>query len=156
MFRQFVMGIALTVATATAYGQAPAEPPQHGRMMGKRMGGKHKRLHEELNLTADQATKIKEIHVGKRARMQELRKEMQDKMQAFAKAYAENDDKAAIESAFRAVEESKRAMAQLHLESLLEIRAILTPEQRKMFVASRPGMGGRMMPFDQDEPPPTK
>lgn len=101
-----------------------------------RMGMK---MLKELNLTDDQKEKIKAIrqkhkgdkgereHYGKK--IKELKKQMKEKLGSSASS----DEIKALRSEIKALKEKKKARRAKKFDKMLEIREVLTVEQRKKF-----------------------
>jgi Spy/CpxP family protein refolding chaperone len=87
---------------------------------------------KQLNLTADQQKKLKEIRdsskgevQGLRDSLKSLRKDLKDKM---ASSTATEDD---IKKSFSSVQSKQIEIRQKVFDRMLQVRALLTPEQRK-------------------------
>jgi Spy/CpxP family protein refolding chaperone len=91
------------------------------------------RLIQKLNLTPEQQQKIKDIRSKYRGQisqqMTEFRTERQ-KLQELMAGNASNDE---LRSQHQQVAQTKDQLENLHFESMLEMRAVLTPEQRVQF-----------------------
>ena len=87
-----------------------------------------------LNLSKEQKEKIKKIFEDNKPEMKKNRKEVWEKMKAFREVYI--DDKKTDEDVAKARDEvsnvHKKAMEQ-HFKTMMQIRPILTSEQRKQF-----------------------
>lgn len=99
---------------------------------------------EELNLTDAQQTQIEKLRlehekkvVQQRARLQEARIEMRSQMRS------EKPERAALEKAARAMTDARSQMEMARLDHWLEVRALLTPEQQKLWkdLPGRPRRG---------------
>jgi Spy/CpxP family protein refolding chaperone len=87
-----------------------------------------------LNLSKEQKEKIKKIFEENKPEMKKNRKELWEKMKAFRDVYI--DDKKTEEDVGKARSEiegvHKKVMDQ-HFKTMMQVRAILTSEQRKQF-----------------------
>jgi Spy/CpxP family protein refolding chaperone len=100
-----------------------------GPMFGK---GPHKAL-EGLDLTAEQKTKIDELRKGNRDKLKELREAMRAKHEELAALLTGDGSADKARAVHGEAQSIRQKMDDLHFESMLAIREILTPEQRKKF-----------------------
>lgn len=128
---------ALFFVIAGNVGEASARPK------GDQMG----RLSEELQLSPEQKEKMKELREksktqrqAKRAEMKALRKSMKQKKKELKNAMQSDESDSALRNRFSELEklqqkaqQMKEAQSKARFENALEIRKILTPEQRKEF-----------------------
>lgn len=94
-----------------------------------------KDLPKELNLSAEQKEKIKKIREENRDQMKKMREKMHAKMQEFRSKMASDASDGDIKEAHEEMQEMHEDMAEARLEKMLKVRAVLTPEQRKKFMA---------------------
>ena len=87
----------------------------------------------ELNLTKEQQEKISKIRSESREKRQALQQEMQGLKSEMQKAMESNADDAALKAIFDKKQAVKKQMAEQRFNTMLGIRAELTPEQRKKF-----------------------
>lgn len=100
------------------------------------------KMAEKLGLTADQKTKLKEQHEIDQKAFSALRSAESAAEEELRKALASGDQsdeqlKALHEKAI----EARTAMMRAHFQSMLGLRAMLTPEQREKFGTMAPFMG---------------
>lgn len=100
------------------------------------------KMAEKLGLTAEQKTKLKEQHEVDLKAFSALRSAESTAEEELRKALASGDQtdeqlKALHEKAI----EAKTAMMRAHFQSMLGLRAMLTPEQREKFGSMAPFMG---------------
>jgi len=115
-----------TAAAATAATEAgPANGPR----------AELHRIFAQLNLSADQKAQLKALRQQKMSEDKSARHELREAKHAFALALALTGDASddAIRSAHEALAKKREADATVRFEGLLEVRRILTPEQRKKF-----------------------
>ncbi len=96
-------------------------------------GKKFDKIAKELNLTAEQKTKLAEIKKAKWAGNKELKQKMKALManlEEKVKSNAGDDELRKIHSECQAL---RMQMADARFEGILAIRSILTPEQRARF-----------------------
>jgi Spy/CpxP family protein refolding chaperone len=89
---------------------------------------------DELGLSGDQRAKIQEIHARRAAAIEPLRAEKQrlhDELKRLMAGAAPADEARALHLR---IQEVKRQLGAGGFETLLEIRALLTPQQRSLFV----------------------
>lgn len=138
---------ALMVAPAPAFAQAgPGKGP---RGMGKMD------YVNDLNLTKEQLTQIKELQRESRKKAVEIRSKIQIKQIDFeAEAQKDKPDQKFLE---KLIDELTALHAQQYkatLESRVKTMSLLTPEQRqKLSERSLMGPRGQMMGMDDDMPP---
>lgn len=117
-------------------------------------GGHMKKMMEDLDLTDDQKTKIKEIH----EKFKESNKDNHDKIKTAHEnlrnkmtSDASNDE---LRKLHLELMQLKITMGTKRFENMLEIRSILTDEQRKKFKGfgpKPPHRGGKPWKHEQDE-----
>jgi len=113
-----------TAAAATAATEAgPANGPR----------AELHRIFAQLNLSADQKAQLKALRQQKMSDDKNARHELREAKHAFALALTGDSSDDAIRSAHEALAKKREADATVRFEGLLEVRRILTPEQRKKF-----------------------
>ncbi len=153
-------GFVLTFAGATlpathllaqpdpAANQAPqmksdnSDKPGKGGKGLKHFKGMRGKWMKDLDLTDDQKAKINDIHKKARDQVKGLREQMRAKHDALKALIVGDSTPEAIRAAHAEAQDVRRKLDDLHFESTLEIRGILTAEQRKKFGESM-GPGGR-------------
>jgi len=98
------------------------------------------RLHEQLDLTAEQESKLSEIRIthqkqmiDRQADLRKLRLSIQEEMQK------ENPDMAAVENLIKNQESLRTTLQLERIQHWNEVREILTPEQRELWQQNRRG-----------------
>lgn len=97
---------------------------------------------DHMGLTPGQKSKIEAIHTKRATEVESLRAEKQrlaDELKKAMLGSASDDEVRALHGRFVDV---KRKLGDGHLQSLLEIRALLTPAQRAEFVEHMDLRGG--------------
>jgi periplasmic protein CpxP/Spy len=124
------MGLALSLgAVGVASAQATQQPPRQRQEQGQwgRRRGPGRELFKNINLTADQKAKLKELRKGEKPNEQ-FRKAMED-----ARAARQRGDTAAARAQMKAL---RPQMEQARERELAAMRSILTPEQQRQFDAN--------------------
>lgn len=132
LFPVFALILGLTFASA----QSDDDP--HGMGSGMRNMDPQKmadriteKLAKELNLNADQKTKLHQLIADGMEQMKEMRP-MQGEMhgELMKQMRSASLDTAAINKEFETRQEKMRAMHAMHIQHFAELHAMLTPEQR--------------------------
>jgi periplasmic protein CpxP/Spy len=113
---------------------------------------------KELGLSDEQRAKIKEIRKGGREEGKKLRSELKEVREKLRNAAQSDSSKADLLSLFSKVQEKQQAMARHGFSKAMEIREVLTPDQRKkagkllgkFFHERREGMRGHKGPRGDD------
>ncbi len=124
---QILRPLLTTLGIAIYLGSALAPTTAHAR---RGEGGKHGPM-KELGLSEDQKAKIKEIRKNGRETKKKLRselKEAKEKLRTSAQTDASKDQLVAL---FNSVQEKQQAAAKFGFSQAMEIREVLTAEQRK-------------------------
>jgi Spy/CpxP family protein refolding chaperone len=112
--------------------KAKGEGPKAGKPMGPLA---------DLNLTPEQKQKMDQIHEAAAKQAEPLHKELDGKMKEMQALWAvDKPDKAAIERKHAEMNAISSKLWGIHIDSKLQIHALLTPEQRAKW-ASHPGPG---------------
>jgi Spy/CpxP family protein refolding chaperone len=120
-----------------ATGAAPAWA-QGGGFGGSEHGDHHqkiKAIFAQLNLTADQKQQLKQIHQQTRTSMSSLVKQHHDARKQFMAALASTASDNDLRTMQQQLVQQREAIASARLEGLLQVRQVLTPEQRQQFAA---------------------
>lgn len=119
------------------------EPSEVGGPMPPLPGMEHRempeRMMKELSLTKEQKQKIKAIREDKREKAEALHNEQKAKMAALQTALKSGTDDE-VRKAFSEVQSGHQKLAAMHLEGMLETRALLNPQQREIFSKMSQGM----------------
>lgn len=127
--------IFVTVATVGIYAQAPKG------MMNKKGPMMKEKIFDKLNLTDTQKDQIAKLKTDFQTKMVDLKANLQ-KDKIALKALRSKDDVTRNEviTAVEAVNKSKNAMALAWANHIMDIRDMLTPEQRKIVKEHLSGM----------------
>jgi len=119
-------------------GEKDKKKMKRGKRSQKRMRGpRGERFLETLNLTDKQKEKIKKIKKAKREQHKAKREEVKKKKSALREAMKSNSDDKKLRSLFSSVQGAKSELGAIGFESMLKIRGVLNPEQRKKFSEHR-------------------
>lgn len=102
-------------------------------LMAKGGGHKWKKMKSELNLTAEQETKIKGIHQAAKENRKASKEKMKQAKKTFEELLKSNASEPEIQAAFMKLQELKNEKAKTRFTSMMAIRQVLTPEQRANF-----------------------
>ncbi|MDQ2890761.1 MAG: Spy/CpxP family protein refolding chaperone [Gemmatimonadota bacterium] len=140
----------LTVAAAAlmaapmlnAQATTPAAPA-NGAQIGARHGH-HGMMLKELNLTADQKTRIKAIHARYKPQMKAKAATFKPDRDAMKAARARGDS-AGVRAARARLQADMAPTRQVREQEMNDVRAVLTPAQQQQFDAERARMkaGGK-------------
>lgn len=91
------------------------------------------RIQNELNLSEEQANKLKELKTQSKWGTKEKRKAMEQTMQELEALMSGPASEADVRAKFSVLQKQQDEYAKARLEKILSIRAILTSEQRAKF-----------------------
>lgn len=131
MIKATLLSLGLVGGSLSGAGMAFAQPHGGGGPAGEMM--MHRELLDKLGLSDDQKQKLKAIHEAKKGSAMELHKEMRVLQQQFIDAMVAETSDASLRSLHDKVEQKRAQMGALRFEGMLEVRKILTPDQRKKF-----------------------
>jgi Spy/CpxP family protein refolding chaperone len=131
---------ALLLAGLTTHAEAAARGPKaKGMKAGKPVGP-----FAALNLTPEQKQKMDQIHEAAAKQAEPLHKQLAAKAKEMQALWAvDKPDKAAIERKHGEMSAINSKLWGIHIDSKLQVHALLTPEQRAKW-ATHPGMGPGM------------
>lgn len=138
MRRQAFIGVAAALALAVA-GLAWAQPgdgkgPRAGRGGGNQEQ-RFERMVEQLELTDDQAEKVRAIHENGKIERAALQKDLARlRNQLEGEMLKDDVSKQNVVRLTRQIGEKRTEMALMRIDHQFEIREILTPEQRDKFM----------------------
>lgn len=101
---------------------------KHGRKHGREGG--LKKLLEQLNLTTEQSQKIETIQEETRSEKESLRQQLQTKHQELRSLLASDSPSEQLREQHQQLQAIHQQLASNRLETMLQVREILTPEQR--------------------------
>ncbi len=108
--------------------------PRNPAGQGRTRGGP--RLLQELNLTPAQTQRLRAIRAQHQRSLAQRARSLRQAQQELQQLMAGAAPASQVRSKFRQVESLRQQIAQLRFESMLAIREVLTPEQRRRFAQS--------------------
>jgi protein CpxP len=116
-------------------------------------------LMEELNLSNSQKRQMAAIRQKYQGQMTQLRDRMRTSQEEMASLMANSSSESAIRAKHREISGLREQLGNLRLDSMLEMRQVLTPEQRNQFSQlmkerrphARQGQGQGRPPVPPDE-----
>lgn len=124
--------------------QTPDEPPAEPGKSNK--GDRFKKLWEELDLTPEQSQQIEAIHEQSQAEAEPLRQELQQTHEQMRSLLAANASADELRQQHGQIQTLHQQLDDRRFETMLQIREVLTPEQRQQMTQSmerRHERGGR-------------
>ena len=139
-------GLLATTSTWAAQdqGSTSSESSQQGhRGKGRGHGkGQGRGLMKDLNLSAEQRQKIKEIREASRSKNQSLKESMKTQREALRNALKDSaSSNSQLKSLFEAVQSTHKSLATSRFEGMLAVREVLTAEQRAVMAEKREAFG---------------
>jgi len=119
-------------------------------------GRRGQRFLETLNLNDEQKEKIKKIRKEKREQNRSKREDVKKKKGELRDAMKSDSDDKKLLSLFNAMQGAKSDLAKIGFETMLKIRSVLTPEQRKKFTEHRAERDFKDSKFGKRRRPRTK
>lgn len=144
ILRSFIGALVLAAAASSWTPTALARPATGNRKGQMRKGndGQGKWM-AALNLTDAQKTKMKELRKRNKDSVKALRDAMHAKHEALKALLVGDASIDKIRAAHSDVQDTRRKLDDLQFDAMLEIRTLMTPEQRKQFGnAMEQGPGG--------------
>ena len=143
-----VLSILLLLMGAGAQAQAlPNSLPDRTVAQNFRGPKRHHRgpqmLMEELNLSQAQIQDLEEIKQKYQDQFSQQRQELKEAQQELSELMAGTASTRQIRNQYRQVSRLRQQMGDLHFESMLEMREVLTPEQRRQFAEQMQRRHGR-------------
>ncbi|MGK7903196.1 MAG: Spy/CpxP family protein refolding chaperone [Hormoscilla sp.] len=109
-------------------------------------------LMEQLNLSQAQMQDLEEIKQKYQEQFERQRQQLHEAQQELSELMAGTASTSQIRNKYRQVSQLRQQMGDLHFESLLEMREVLTPEQRRQFAEQMQRRHrGRGKPMRQEE-----
>ena len=96
-------------------------------------GHDHQKWVEELDLSAEQQKQLQEIRESYREKMKPKRSEIHEARKKLNDALKTDASEDSLRKQFGELQKMRQDIGSLHFEKILDIREILTPEQRKKF-----------------------
>jgi Spy/CpxP family protein refolding chaperone len=129
--------VCLLIGSSAALAESPSNPnlfpdytisQRRGNWNGQ--GGKREKLIEQLNLSNTQQQQIAAIRQKYQGQMSQAKQNMRAAQQQLRDLMAGNGSEAQIRSKHDEVVKLRQELEQLRFQSMLEMREVLTPEQR--------------------------
>ncbi|MGY6530362.1 MAG: Spy/CpxP family protein refolding chaperone [Cyanobacterium sp.] len=108
-----------------------AQAREGGKRWGANKTGGQSRLIQELNLTTEQQQQMVEIKNKYEPRMTQLREQMRTERQTLQTMMNNNESTEAIRAKNQTISNLNQQMRELGFETMLEMREVLTPQQRQ-------------------------
>lgn len=140
-FKKIVLGSAMVMLVSFVTVQAAEARPGHR--------GKMKEIAAELNLTAEQKDKMKEINKDRREILQPKRKAMKEARESLETSLKGADSADVVKQKFAALQKAQSEFAAARFDKVLAAREVLTPEQRAKFKGLK--MGGHHHDEDSED-----
>lgn len=96
-------------------------------------GRSPQRLMEQLNLSQAQMQELEEIQQKYQEQFSQQRQELHQAQEELSELMVGTASTGQIRNKYRQVSRLRQQMGNLHFESFLEMREVLTPEQRRQF-----------------------
>ncbi|WP_204105348.1 MULTISPECIES: Spy/CpxP family protein refolding chaperone [Spirulina sp. CCY15215] len=127
--------------------EAPNGRPERGNRPergepGER-GDRGMRMFEQLNLSADQKQEIQTIREQAKANSEQLREQMENAREQMQSLMASNASDGELRQQHQRVQNLHQQMGDRRFDTMLQIRQVLTPEQRAQLAEMKPDRGGR-------------
>jgi len=144
-----VTGAALMMAGAAWAQDPPAGDPSAahpGEGMSRGPGhGEHRAMMEKMNLTDDQTRKLEDIRYQHQKKAITMRADLESaRLDLGRMMRADQPDSRAINSQIDKIGQARTTLEKDRVAQMLEMRAILTPEQLKVWRQTHGGMRGGM------------
>lgn len=91
------------------------------------------RLMQQLNLTSQQQQALQDLRADYQNRISQRRDSLRQERQELGQMMAGTASERELRSQYQRVQELQEEMGNLHFESMLKTRSVLTPEQRRQF-----------------------
>lgn len=111
--------------------------------------GRMKEIAAELNLTAEQKEKMKEINKDRKEVLSPKRKAMKEARESLETSLKGADSADVVKQKFAALQKAQSEFASARFEKVLAAREVLTPEQRSKFKGMK--MGGHHHDEESDD-----
>lgn len=118
------------------------EAPNNGRGRGDR-GGRGMQMLEQLNLSETQRQQIQAIREQAKANSEQLREQMQTAREQMRALMASNASESELRQQHQVIENWRDQMSDRRFDTMLQIRQVLTPEQRAQLAELKASQRGR-------------
>lgn len=110
------------------------------------MAATNPKIAEKIGLSAEAREQIKKLDADNRAKVQELQKKVRELVEKQAQLMkAEKIDESAVMAAIDELFECRKEMAKVQTKRLIDVKAMLTPEQIKQATAAMEEMRNERM-----------
>ncbi|MGI0480402.1 Spy/CpxP family protein refolding chaperone [Geminocystis sp. CENA526] len=112
-----------------------ADKPVYLAQMGQRQkrGGEKGDIMTKLNLTSEQQQQMQSIRTKYQPQMDSIRQEMRTEREALRQMMSNNASPDNLRSQHNKIASLNQRMGDLRFQSMLEMREVLTPEQRQQW-----------------------
>ncbi len=109
----------------------------------ERASERRQQLQRELNLTSEQSEKIREIHAQAKEDMQSLHNNLKEQKEEMRSLLASNANTNRLRQQHERIQVLKERFDDQRFETMLDVREVLTPEQRSQMAELMPQGGKR-------------
>lgn len=149
-----VLFLSLSATSTLAETYSDVSSPEKSQLTAQRFerGGRRGNLMEELDLTATQRNQLQSIRSEYQPRLMEQKEALEDAYETLRDMMTDDASTSAVRRQHQQVQALRQEMSDLRFESMLEMREVLTPDQREEFAElmedRRAGRGFRGRRFD--------
>ena len=126
----------VTVAKSNSSNESQLSAPTENLLVqnsSRRRGRRGGRIIEELNLTSEQQEQLRGIRSQQREQLQALREQVRDSRQKMNEMIGGTATEEEIRAQHNKIRQLHQQIEEIRFESLLEMREVLTPQQRSQF-----------------------
>ncbi|EAZ91002.1 Spy/CpxP family protein refolding chaperone [Crocosphaera chwakensis] len=165
-FTLIVSVLTLGIGGTMALANSPQEPPssvllsetkilaqQNGNQPSRRDRGEQ--FQQKLNLSDEQMQQLRNIREKYRPQMEQLKTQMRTQGQELSQMMQGNTSESDLKRKHQEIIDLRQEMGNIRFESMLEMRQVLTTEQRQQFaqfLQQRRQTGGRKRPNIEEMP----
>ncbi len=134
--RMKIVVVTLVLALIVVSGIVSAQGPRGGMGMGKMSGGcpmglgMGQRLMDQLGLTQDQQTKLKQLHTDYLSATQSTREQLRTKMQELAQLWSSDATADQLKAKMAEIDPLRAELRDAGIDFAIQVRSMLTSEQR--------------------------
>ena len=129
----FLWGKAGTIANAATVGAVGSETLAQGQVDMGESGDDTEKLLERLNATPEQKQKMQDIRAQYQDRISQHQQQVRQTQQQLQQLLSSNAPETEIRQKYDELIRLKQEMSKLQFEIILQVREVLTPEQRRQF-----------------------
>lgn len=96
----------------------------------ERINERRQQLQRELNLTSEQSEKIRDIRAQAKEDMQSVHENLKEQREAMRSLLTSNANPNRLRQQHQKIQDLKESIDDQRFETMLEVREVLTPEQR--------------------------